>query len=219
MAVTTEKRRGFRVEVGHNEQVSRFIRHTYLLFEVFLFFYSGTGFGCCLFVSKKEFALGNRGWCPRGLTFEKVLGIPVAQQCLLMAHIRKVYSVFHHSFFSDVGDSAQNKEASKGSVILGPGAALDAHKSGCGELAAGSHRALFFPRHKGRTAVATQRVAWCCGALLGGHRKGCGTKSPFCGLSFCQFLDPRYHQKRSPGSRGGGWLVTLGQLPPSFVPR
>lgn len=163
MAVTAEKRRGFGVEVGHNEQVSHFIHHTYLLFEVSLFFYSGTGFVYCLFVSKKEFALGNRGWCPRGLTFEKVLGIHVAQQCLLMAHIGKVYSVFHHSFFSDVCDYAQNKEANKGSVVLGPGAALDTHKSGCGELAAGSHRALFFPRHKGRTAVATQRVAGAVG--------------------------------------------------------
>lgn len=166
----------------------------------------------------------NLHWEPGLLSKSVNLGrcsmpcLRVSQQCLWIARIRKVCSVFHRSFFSDVCDYARNKEAKRGSVVLGPGAAVDIHRSGRNELAAGSHRALFFPRHKGRTAVATQRAAWCCGALLGGHRKGCGTNSPFCGLSFCQFHDPHYHQKMSPGSHGGSLLVTLGQLPPSFVP-
>lgn len=48
MVVTTEKRCGFRVEVGHNKQVSHFIHHTYLLFEVCFFFSFTVGIYLCL---------------------------------------------------------------------------------------------------------------------------------------------------------------------------
>lgn len=71
MAVTTEKRCGFRVEVGNKEQVSHFIHQTYLLFEGFSF-HNGNIFVYCVFVSKKELVLGSWGLGPRALTFESV---------------------------------------------------------------------------------------------------------------------------------------------------
>lgn len=100
------------------------------------------------------------------------------------------------------------QETNKGSVVPAPGAALETHEQGCRELAAGSYRTLFFLRQR-KTTVATQRGAWCCGALLGGHRKGSETNRPLCGVSFCQFHDPLDHQKMSPGSRGGGAVLEL----------
>lgn len=130
--------------------------------------------------------------------------INVSQQCLFIVHILKVCLVFHSSFFSDVCDYAWNKETNKASVVRAPGAALEIHEPGCSELAAGSHRTLFCLRHKGGTTATTQSGAWCCGALLGGHRKGRETNCRFCGVSFCQFHDPLYHQKMSPGTHGGG---------------
>lgn len=137
-----------------------------------------------------------------------MLCINVSQQCLFIVYILKVCVVFHPSFFSDVCDYAWNKKLIR-ALLSQPRELLWKHMM----RAAGSWQldpiGLSSFWDKGRTTVATQREAWCCGALLGGHRKGSETKSPLCGVSFCQFHDPLYHQKMSPGSRGGGAVLEL----------
>ena len=121
---------------------------------------------------------------------------------LFIVHILKVCLVFHFSFFSDVCDYAWNKEANKGSVVPDSGAALEITRVGLHWAGSWILSNTLLSQTQGKTTVATQSGAWCCGALLGGHRKGSETNSPFCGMSFCQFHDPLYHQKMSPGSHG-----------------
>lgn len=146
----------------------------------------------------------------------------MSQQCRFSVHIFKVCSVPFQLFLRCLRLCLE-QETNKDSVVPAPEAALEAHEQGCRELAAGFYRTLFFLRQR-KTTVATQRGAWCYGALLGGHRKGNETNSPLCGVSFCQFYDSLYHQKMSPGSRGGGAVLELplagdlGPLPHPSVP-
>lgn len=82
-------------------------------------------------------------------------------------------------------------------------------RSSFGDLVAGSYGTPFFPRHKRRALVATQSEADAvCGPLLGGHRKGCWTNRPYCGMSLC-FVT--YFVIRPDAHNGG----TFGELPAS----